>query len=63
MGIVDVSSYDNFLIFLIPKSGFDRRHDAKSVERLHSPFQKLVTRAVSFELDLHVTLERVADGG
>jgi len=34
MGIVDVSSYDNFLIFLIPKSGFDRRHDAKS-ELLH----------------------------
>ncbi len=35
------------------------RHDLESVERLRSPFQKLVALGVALELDVHVELQRV----
>src|SRR5262249_36073358 len=40
-----------------------RRNHAKAVERLCAPLEKLVTRAIASELDLHVLLERVACAG
>ena len=36
------------------------RDDAKTVERLHAPFEELVARQVARELDLHVALQGVA---
>ena len=35
------------------------RHDLEGVERLHSPFHELVALDVTFELELHVQIERV----
>jgi hypothetical protein len=40
-----------------------RRHHAKAIERLGAPLQKLVARAVTLELHLHVELERVGHLG
>ena len=33
-----------------------RRHDLKTVERLHAPFQKLIPRLIALEFDLHISL-------
>ncbi len=39
------------------------RHESERLERLLSPFKKLVTLAVAFELHLHVQTERLGRAG
>src|SRR5688572_1477430 len=40
-----------------------RRNDRESVESLCAPFQKLISRAIAPELDLHVLFKRIASAG
>jgi hypothetical protein len=40
-----------------------RRHNFKTIEGLHAPFEKLITRLVAFEFHFHVELERVRPRG